>query len=434
MVENTKKMHYAWLIMIGCCFLAAGTLALTVSVAGVYILPASQAMGVGPGDFAMWLTVSGFASVVALPIYGQLMPRFTKLVTTTAASLMIVGVLLLALSVSAKMYPTVIVGGILIGLGIPGAFTLTIPTLMGNWFSKKQRGKFLGIATAFSGAGVFVWAPTFTLLLQNLGVMTALIINAILMAVLVLPWTLFVFRFKPEEKGLTPWGTEKEGAADEEANKALQYGLSASKAFGTVAFWAVFVIVALTGLNMGYNGMQPAIATDFLAGSLTPEAAGMLGATMISVAAVGNLTGKIIYGWLADRIGIKVTTIIFVVALALCFVIWLVFPVVAMMYVGAYLLGTHNGLISVGYPLIVRSIFGEKDFSKIYSRLSMISALLGGSAASIIGYTYQFTGSYQGAVTCGIALAAIIGIFAIIAMSFIGKVKWDSPAPKKDAT
>lgn len=426
MAEN-KKMHYAWFIFFGCCCLAAGTLALTVSIAGVYIVPGSMALGVGPGDFAMWLTISGLVSVVTMPFWGQFMPKNTRLCTTLGCCFLVIGVLLFSFAIGSETYPVLIAGGVCVGAGLPIAFTVTIPTLMGNWFAPKQRGKFLGIASAFSGLGVFVWAPLFTILSQNFGLQTTLIINAILLAVLTLPWTLFVFRYSPEEKGLAPFGAEKESTSAEET-KALHEGMSGKKAFATVAFWTMLIALGLTSIGMGFNSMQPAIATEFLAGVMAAEDAALLGATMISLAAAGNLIGKIIFGWLTDRIGIRVTAIIFLIATIVCFAIWLLIPSAPVMLIGAFLMGTHNGLYSVGYPLIVRQLFGSKDYSKIYSRLSMIGALIGGSAASIVGYIYQFTGSYSGAVMGGIVLFVVIGVFVLITISYIGKLKWDSPA------
>lgn len=431
MVEKTNKMHYAWFIFFGCCCLAAGTLALTVSLAGVYIIPGSQALGVGPGDFAMWLTVSGLVSVVVMPFWGQFLPKKTKLCTTLGCCFMIIGVILLSTAVGTSAYPILIAGGVCIGAGLPVAFTVTIPTLMGNWFAPKQRGKFLGIAMAFSGVGVFVWAPLFTFLLQTLGIQTALIINAVLIAVLTLPFTLFVFRFIPEEKGLAPFGAEKEGGTDDET-KALHEGMSAKRAFGTVAFWTMLIALGLTSIGMGYNGSQPGIATELLAGTLDPEAAGMLGATMISVAAAGNLLGKIIFGWMTDRVGLRVTSATFLGATIVCFLIWIFLPSMPVMLIGAFLLGTHNGLYSVGYPLIVRSLFGSRDYSKIFSRLSMIGALIGGSATAIVGYIYQITGSFVGALYGGIALFLVIAVFVLITISYIGKLKWDETVTERE--
>ena len=423
MVEEAKKMHYAWLIFIGCCCLAAGTMALTLSIIGVYLLPASKSLGVGPGDFAMWATVSGFVSVVSMPFWGQFLPTKTKLCTTLGAVLLIVGVLLFGYGPS---LPFIIAGGVCVGAALPVMFTVTIPTLMGNWFAQKQRGKFLGIAMAFSGVGTFIWAPVFTMIVQNAGLQTAYTVNAILIAVLTLPFTLFVFKYSPEEKGLKPFGYDK-NANVEEGSKSLKEGMPSGKAFATVAFWCMLFVIGLTSIGMGFNSNQPAIATELMAASMDPKSAAMLGATMISTAAVGNIIGKILYGWICDKIGVRVTTWIFLVATILCFVIWLVVPSMPTLLVGAFLLGTHNGVYSVGYPLIVRALFGNKDYSKIYSRLSMAGALVGGSATAIVGYVYQITGSYSGALVGGIVLFLVIAVLVTIAMSFIGKMKWDLP-------
>lgn len=50
------------------------------------------------------------------------------------------------------------------------------------------------------------WAPLFRWIIAEQGWHQAYLINAVLMAVLILPWTLFVIKRQPSDKGLQPYG------------------------------------------------------------------------------------------------------------------------------------------------------------------------------------------------------------------------------------
>ena len=103
----------------------------------------------------------------------------------------------------------------------------------------------------------------FTVIIANVGYQTAYLVNAILMAVLILPWTLFVIKRNPEDKGLKPFGF-KEDAADA-AESVAEAGMPAKAALKTAAFWIVFFGVALTALGMGFSNNQAGIAKEFMA-------------------------------------------------------------------------------------------------------------------------------------------------------------------------
>ena len=83
----------------------------------------------------------------------------------------------------------------------------------------------------------------------------------------------------------------------------------------------------------------------------------------------------------------------------------------------------------MGYPLLVRSLYGNKDYSKIFSNLMTVNGLMGGISGTIISFVYQMLGSYQAALVAAMAIVVLIGIGVLVACGFIGKMKWDSPAP-----
>ena len=426
MTETNKgRLHYAWLIFIGCCFVNAASMAASISIVGVYLLPVSSSIGVGPGDWMLWMTVCSIVSCIVTSIWGQfLQTKNINVVTYISAAALAIAVFAFSFGNSVQWFW--IWGGVL-GFAMPCIATLTVPTLIGNWFGKKYSGKLLGIAAAFTGVGTFCWAPLFTMIIQSLGWQTAYQLNAALIAVCLLPWTLFVFKFKPEDKGLEPYGYDAELEA--QSANAMKLGMSRSLALKTAPFWIMVVVILFTSMGMGFNSNQVAIATEAMSGSMDMQAAAMLGASMISVAAVGNICGKIIFGFMQTRAGLKATFIVFIVAFLVGFGLWAFVPISAVLLIGAFLFGTHNALVSVGYPLLVRSLYGNKDYSKIFSNLMTVNGLMGGISGTIISFVYQTLGSYQAALVAAMAIVVLIGIGVLVACGFIGKMKWDSPAP-----
>ncbi|HJH73346.1 MAG TPA: MFS transporter [Eggerthellaceae bacterium] len=422
--EKSGKMHYAWLIFIGCCFVYAGSMAASISIVGVYMLPVSQSIGVGPGDWMLWMTICSIVSAIATSFWGQaIQSRNINVVTSLSAILLALAVFMFSFGNNVMWF---YIWGAVIGLAVPCIATLTVPTLLGNWFGKKQRGRVLGIAAAFTGVGTFCWAPLFTMILQNFGWSTAYQINAALICVFLLPWTLFVFKFKPSDKGLEPYGFDAE-LASQEAD-AMKLGASRATALKSAPFWIMMVVVLFTSIGMGFNSNQVAIATEAMDGIMAAPEAAMLGASMISVAAVGNICGKVAFGFMSNRAGLKATFVVFVLAFLVGFGLWVFAPASAALLVGAFLFGSHNALISVGYPLIVRSLYGNKDYSKIFSNLMTVNGLMGGISGTIISFVYQALGSYQAALIAAMVMVIVIGALLLVSCSFIGKIKWDKAA------
>lgn len=390
------------------------------------MLPVSEAIGVTRGDFGLWLIVNCIVTVISLPFWGRWMQtKNINFVLTAGAILLTIGILGFSFSSQLWMF---LVFAVFTGLGMATMFALAGPTLIQNWFVEKYRGKMLGIAAAFTGIGTFIWAPLFTMIIQSAGWQTAYLVNGILAGVLMIPMALFVVKFKPEDKGLKPFGYIEGG----EATQKVEDGVSAKRVFGNVAFYAIAIGLVFACLGMGYNSNQPGLAAEKMIPLFMDKAgAAMLGATMISVAAVGNLLGKIVFGAIADRAGLRVSFILFIILYILAFVLWL--PTVpeegiatTLLLVGAFMLGTHNAILSVGFPLLTRKIFGNKDFAKIWSYIAMPYTLVSGFGTSLVAYIYQGTGSYTASLYVGLGFVIVMGICALIALAYIGKVKWDS--------
>jgi MFS family permease len=431
MVETStgqKKVHYAIWIFIACCCTAAGGFALAVGLIGVYMVPVSQAYGISMTEFSLNGVALAIVQMIAFPIWGQLMKKNIRLCFIIGGIFEVISILLY---VFIDSVPGILVAGGLCGIALPMVFFLTIPTLCTNWFAPKVRGKFLGIAMAFTGISTFVWAPLFTQILLSTDYQFTYVVNAILVAVLLIPGAI-IFKFSPEEVGLKPFGYDP---ADEESEKqaTAEAGVSAPSAMKTVAFYMMFIAMAAVSIGMGFSNCSRAWAGEAFAGTDLADSAAMIGAWMISAAAAGNLVGKITYGALADRFGARLATNVFLVLFVLSFIGWWVFGanmVTAM--ISAFLLGTHNGIASVGNPYIVRQLFGGGDYQKIYSRVSMGNAIIGGFSMTILTAAAAGAGGFTSSTyyLIGIALVVVLAVVLNVAITSIGKLKFDYQAEK----
>ena len=131
-MSGTTKMHYAWWIFIGCCFVNAASMAASISIVGVYLLPVSKSIGVGPGDWMLWMTICSVVSCIATSFWGQaIQTKSINIVTTLSAVLLALAVFMFSFGNSVQWF--YVWGGVL-GLAMPCIATLTVPTLLGNWF------------------------------------------------------------------------------------------------------------------------------------------------------------------------------------------------------------------------------------------------------------------------------------------------------------
>ena len=74
--EEKSRFHYAWLILIGCCFMQAGGLGAVLDAAGVFFVPVCDSLGFSRSEISLYLTFYFIATVFAMPLVGRWITRF----------------------------------------------------------------------------------------------------------------------------------------------------------------------------------------------------------------------------------------------------------------------------------------------------------------------------------------------------------------------
>lgn len=419
MASNKAGTLRHWLVLIGCCFMQAGGLGAVLDAAGVFFVPICEDLGFLRSEISMYLTFYFIATVFAMPIVGKWITKYNINVVLSVAFALTAGAVA-AMSFYNEPWQWWISGAI---FGLAGSFIFVIPTpiLIGNWFDK-HRGLALGVAMSFSGIGGAILSPLFTIFIQNFGWRTAYLIAAAIMAILVLPWTLFVFKLHPEDIGLRPYGWTGEdnpSAVDETQHDRIQFsGVPARLAIKTVPFWAMFLMAGFVAYFAGFNSHLPGYAQSIGFSAL-------FGSTLLTAVMVGNVVEKLIIGWLNDKIGVRITVYIQLV-MVIIGLIGLIFsggnPI--LMYVSAFFFGAQNSLYSVSIPLLTRMLFGERDFPKIFAWTKIGTGVIGCIGPVSIGAIYDVTGSFVPAFGVGIGVALASAACVLVAEIFAKKLKW----------
>lgn len=410
--------HYAYAIVASCIAMTFLPCALVLSCAGIFFTPVSEYFGVATAEFTMYFSILNLAQMVTLPVAGKLLSRYdARMVLSAAVILCAVG--LVGMSACQQMWQFYICGAVL-GVGVCPLIYLAVPTLINAWCVKRV-GFFVGLCMAFTGIGGVVFNPLGTALINSgpEGWRTAYLVFAAITAIGTLPFTLFVVRSRPEDKGLQPYGADEvdEGSAEAAAETG---GVPAAKAMRMPAFFALAAFCGIITLNQTIYQFLSGYAQSF--SDTLPQIAAASG-VVASAAMGGQAIGKVLLGVINDRsvhLGVVVGIVSGVAGVTL---MWLFPGVLPLLLVGAFLFGAVYAMTTVQTPLLVRTVFGNADYTNIYSRVSMVGSLMSAVAAVLWGLVVDSPGGYPLMFILGyvcMVLCLVLALFSLKSKPAVG--------------
>lgn len=420
--SNSQRggFHYAYLIVLSCIVMTCLPCALVLSCAGIFFTPVSEFFGVPKASFTLYFSVLNLAMMATLPVAGKLLAaRDARVVLSVATALCGLGMFGMASCQEVWQFYLV---GIVLGVGVAPLIYLAVPTLINAWCVKRV-GFFVGLCMAFTGIGGVIFNPIGTAIIQSSpeGWRQAYLVFGIIILVGTLPFTLFVVRGKPADKGLLPYGAGEKDAADADGAATVgTQGVSAADAMRTPAFWAIVAFCGLITLNQTVYQFLSSYALSF--SNSLPQIAAESG-VVASAAMGGQAIGKVFLGSVSDhsvRLGAICGIAGGVVGVLL---MWGIPSVLALLLVGAFCFGVVYAMTTVETPLLVRSVFGSADYANIYSRVSMVGSLMSAVAAVFWSLVIDSAGGYGLMFALSLVCMAACLALALFALAHVPRAE-----------
>ena len=301
--------------------------------------------------------------------------------------------------------------GLLAGFGIAFAYGITIGNTV-KFFPDKS-GLIAGISTAAYGAGSIIFPPIMQALISQYGVMPTFRILGIGYGVVILISALFITA-PPEgwvPDGFTP---KTAGKASGNAGQVQKDWKQMLADFRFYLMILIFIIFATGGLMVVSQGSPMSQA---IGGADAATAA-----VIVSVIAVGNTGGRIIWGWVSDKIGRYPALFIMAAIVTASGLILSVLTesgsLAAFVFFATLIAMCYGGTMGV-YPALTADAFGMKNNGVNYG-IMFIGFALGGYIGPILANNlFASTGSYQmPLMAVGVmGAAAIVLLFVLRAVN-----------------
>ena len=401
---QTKKqsMHYAWLILIACCMMQGAGLGLISNCAGVFFSPVCNDLGFEMGKFTLFRTLFTMAQALTLPYVAKLFRKYDVRVIISAATVIMGGISILQGTFTSlwQFY----VFGIIQGCAAAFIGVIPAPILLGNWFYKNT-GTAVGISAAFSGLVGMIGSSALGVLIPAYGWRTSYMIIGVAAMVLILPFSLFILRYKPEDKGMLPYGADENYVSKTDAKAAAK-----KEKFSDFAKQPIFYIsltaYACSIISSYLNSFLPSCGLE--AG--LPMATAAL---LTSLALCGNMTTKLFLGKLCDSYGvIKIFVLSIVVAIVGHGLIFI--GSTAPMMAGALLYRITMPLSTVLMPLFCRLFWKGDTYASAYSYVSMFGMLISAPFNTLFGTMYDMTGNYDLTIISSTAFVVVVLVMVIL--------------------
>lgn len=385
-----KGQNCAWLVLAGVILIrgfAGGGLNMTSSL---FLAPVSEELGIGIGNLSIYFSIISVVTVFFLPVAGNLLNRYD--VRTVAAA----GAVLQTVSFAALGFQKNVWGWYL--LSIPYAMGATIlvsllgPILINRWFPEKA-ALMMGIQMTFVGIFGAVLQPLVSGWIQVRGWREAYILLGI-GTLIVTMFSVFLFlKDRPRKKEPASYKTNENIGENQGVGEVMR----------SPAFYLLLVfMIAFTGVGV----FTQHIPTYGRVLGFSMKDIGMV----LACASVGNALGSVVIGIISDRIGV-LKTCYGVIAVGVLAVAGFLLSGNGFWIFGAatFLHGLTSSGIMVLAPILTLQFFGQADYEKIYSKISMGAPLASIVLIPAYGFVHDLKNSY---------VPVLWGMIALLAISF----------------
>ena len=398
-----------WIVLTG--FLS--DLAMAVNsphVVGFFLIPMTEALGIGRGTFSLVYSIRTFTEGVAGPVVGRLLDRYGPRMLMVGGAV-IAGLALMALGVVQNFWQYSVVLGI---FGLASAASmgrLVTGVTVARWFVRK-RGRAIALITTGMSLGVAVFSPLSQGLIDLIGWRWTWVILGICIWVLIIPASLAFMRKSPEVMGLRP-----DGDPVEDNNGGSGQGIPSGDreeiawtllmARRTRTFWFLTASMVLgTGATTAVSFHQvPAILDKGISPAATASA-------MVVFGLLG-IVSKIVIGLLAERLSIQLLVVITTVGSAVSVIILMNANSISMVFSYAVLAGFMRPATHPLSTIVWADYFGRKSLGSIQGMIQPFLLLARAGGPLLGGLLFDWRGGYT------MAFVVIIGLHLLAALAMV---------------
>jgi len=403
--KNIDKKR--WVVLIAAC-------AINICLGSIYAWSvlasamsehfAAQGLTITVADLAIVYTIANAVGPITMISGGWVNDRLgPKKVIGLGGAMFGMGLFLSGFATSVGFL--IVTYGLIAGLGLGMAYGSTISTCV-KYFPDK-RGLIGGITTAVYGASSVILPPVVTVIVQRSDATVAFKAIGIAFLIIILLATLFM------EK--CPDGYMPEG-----------YVAPEKKAGGNDKNWKemlstpVFYVMLLLMMCGAFAGMMVISQASGVAQNMIGMNAAAAGIA-VSVLALFNALGRIVAGFISDKIG-RINTLMLACGLTIVGMLLLFISGTgdtSTFYAGLLLVGISFGSFMGVYPGFTVDQFGARHNSVNYGIMFIGFALAGYFGPSAMRSVYASTGSYNNAflISCVLGAVGILLTFVFRAMT-----------------
>jgi len=383
------KLFYGWIIVgVGIVVTCVGFGAMASLT--VFLQPMATSMGWSRTGISTAALINWLCMGVGAFVWGALSDRFgTRAVVLSGGVLLGLG--LVTASQARSLGQFQLVFGMIVGLAA-GSFYTPMTATTTRWFTR-HRSLAVALVSAGLGLGSTTTAPLARWIITNYDWRTAMLVLGDLAWLVIIPTALLV-REPP---------APATGGGPDVATSADGRELTAAQALRTPQFAAIaFTYFACCAAHSGPIFHMVTHAIDH-------GVSAMAAATVLSAAGLASLSGKIMCGLVADRVGAKRVLVAGLALQAVAISLYLVTRELAHFYAVALMFGFAYGGVMPLYAILVREYFGARIMGTTFGAVGFASTLGMALGPLAGGLLYDASGSYAWLfiASCGIGLGAV---------------------------
>jgi sugar phosphate permease len=406
---NLKKIHYSW-VMVAMTVAILIVHALISYCFGLFLKPMTLEFGWDRGALAavysMIVLVTGSLGILS----GRLTDRYGPRPIVTSGGLLI-GIAFILMSQINSLWQVYLIWGFLVGVGFSFCL-IPVMTIIPRWFVK-GRGMVMGIAMAGRGVGGIISPLLAQWLISDYGWRWTFFILGLIAMVFITSIAQFM-RHSPQRMGIKPLGGDEIVEVEQSRSTAAE-GLSFSQAIRTSRFWLFGFILASVFFCLG------TIMVHIVPYANDTGIPAITAASVLSIAAGISIIGRLIIGYISDRIGGRLILTICLILITLS-IIWLLFAEKTwMFYMFAVMFGLSYGGFTLLLPVVTAELFGLASLGIIIGAITFMTTLGDAVGAPVSGTMFDTTGSYQLAFLTIIGICTVAVILSVFLLRYQGK-------------